>query len=210
LTIGYGDDYGDDYGNPTPSNVPDPSYYSDLITSQYQNSPKLMAWMGELLQKVEDVTVLLQAMDYYFDIDNATGAQLDIVGQIVFGNKNARTVNFQPSGGVSPVLDDSTFRLLLKAKIIQNHWDGRTQSLYDAWQSLFPGGTIIINDSQDMTCVITMAGTFSSIIQDLINNGYIVPRPQGVLYTYGFATLPFFGCDREDAFIAGCDVGNIV
>jgi hypothetical protein len=200
---GYGDTYGSEYGNP----IGGVESYLKLISSQYQTSPKFLALLQEAVQLVEDANAVLSEMDtVFFDIDTAFGSQLDRIGEIIGAG---RTVSFQPSGGISPVLDDGTYRVLLKAAIIRNQWDGKIESLYSAWQTLFPGGKIIVNDSQNMSAVITVSGSFTSIIQDLINNGYIVPRPEGVLYSYGFGTLPFFGFDRNDSFISGFDTGNL-
>jgi hypothetical protein len=47
-------------------------------------------------------------------------------------------------------------------------------------------------------------------VQDLILQGYILPRPQGVLYIISFAVLPMFGVDRYDAYVAGFDGGHFV
>ncbi len=167
---------------------------------------KFLSFLSEILQKISDVTSTAGGMiNYYFDLDTAVGVQLDTIGQVV---GQIRTVRFQPSNGISPILDDDTYRLLLRAKIAQNSWDGKVESLYAIWQGLFPGGRIVISDSQNMSAVITLSGSFNSIITDLINNGYIVPRPQGVLYNFGFNNLPYFGFDRDDAFISGVDTGH--
>jgi hypothetical protein len=201
---GYGDNYGEDYGNAL--SLPVESYLK-LVSSQYQLSPKFMAHLSSILEKLEGVTDLVDSMSVaFFDLDTAVGPQLDILGEII---GRGRDVSFQPSGGISPVLDDDNYRLLLKAKIAQNSWDGKVGYLYDIWTLLFPGGKILINDSQNMSAVITMSGSFSTLIQELIENEYIVPRPQGVQYTYGFGDLPFFGFDRDDAYISGFDTGNI-
>ncbi len=111
--------------------------------------------------------------------------------------------------GSSPVLDDETYRLLIKAKIAQNQWDGTIDSLYFIWKSLFPTGGIVIADNQNMTATIYLSGGFSSIVQDLIVNGYIVPRPEGVLYTYVFAELPVFGFgEHNTSYVAAWGVGK--
>lgn len=180
-------------------------YYLGLLTSEYRNSPKLNAFLTVLLKKFQDVSQLFMAMDMAWDLDNAAGPQLDQLGTQIGAS---RTVGFQPSGGVSPILDDPTYRIYLEAVVAANHWDGTIDSLYSVWQNLFPGGSIIIEDNQNMTANIVLTGSFSSIIQDLITNGYIVPRPEGVLYTYSFGTLPAFGFDRSDSFVAGFDVGH--
>jgi hypothetical protein len=73
---------------------------------------------------------------------------------------------------------------------------------------LFPGGKIVLNDGQNMSCTILLSGSFTSIATDLINNDLIVPRPEGVLYNITFATLPVFGFDENNANVAGFDTGK--
>lgn len=200
-TLGWG--YGG-YSN-EPIEVLPVGYYKNLLTSEYKNSPKLNQFLQVLLNKITDITTALVKLEAILYIDNATGVWLDYIGQI---QNVSRTVPFQPSNGVSPVLDDNTYRLLIKATIAQNNWDGSIDSLYGVWQFLFPGGKILIADQQNMTVEIIIGGTFSSIIQDLITNGMIVPRPEGVLYNYVFGTLPLLGFDLNDSFIAGFDLGH--
>lgn len=180
-------------------------YYIKLITSQYQSSPNFLNSLQSILNVMSDLFGLFCQMDADCDLDNAVGAQLDIIGKIIGAN---RTVGFQPTGGVSPILDDTTYKIYLKAKIAQNTWNGQTASLYTIWQVLFPGGRITIQDNQNMTATIFVSGSFTSIIKDLISNGYIVPRPEAVLYNITFATLPIFGFDLNNTFIAGFDVGH--
>ncbi len=181
------------------------AYYLSLVTSQYRLSPNFNQWLFLAMQPIDDLTNALADYSSSFDLDYAVGQQLDWNG-ILIGC--SRTVGFEPSDGVSPVLDDNTYRILLKARIAWNQWDGKIASMYPIWKSLFSSGTIIVHDNQDMTATIILAGTFTSIIQDLITNGYIIPRPEGVQYTYSFGTLPIFGADENNAFIAGADLGH--
>lgn len=196
------------YGNSPIENLP-LGYYQNLVTHQYllPSSPKLTKFLQMMLKKFDDVSQVLVRLDTSLDLDLAVGAQLDMLGAVVAAN---RTVGFQPRAGVSPILDDTTYRLYIKAKIAQNQWDGTLPSLYPIWASLFPSGSIIIIDNQNMTADITLKGAFTSIIQDLITNGYIVPRPEGVEYTYLFGTLPFFGFGSSPGFIAGFGEGHWV
>lgn len=205
---GYGSGgYGQADGGPI-YNLP-LSYYVDLLTSQYKLAPKLNAWVAALLGPMVDATDCLSSFNESFDLDTAVGAQLDILGELITGNPNARTVPFQPSGGVSPVLTDDTFRLLLRATEAINHWDGLVSSLQPIWQSLFSGGRITIIDNQNMSATVLLSGGFSSIVQDMITHGMIVPHPEAVEYTYTFSTLPMFGFSTEDtAFIAGWNTGK--
>ena len=180
-------------------------YYLSRITSEWRNSPKFMAFLTVLLKKFDDVSQCQVQMDQAFDLDNAIGAQLEILGSIVGAS---RTVAFQPSGGVSPTLDDVTYRILIKATAGKNQWDGTIDSLQAIWAVLFPTGRIVIADNQNMTATIFLTGTFSSIVKDLILNGYIVPQPETVRYNYIFTTLPAFGFDLNNEFVAGFDVGH--
>lgn len=200
-TAGYGTG---GYGNAPIETLPI-GYYIDLLTSQYRNSPKLNALLYVLLKKFDDVSQVLVKLDTALDLDSAKGVQLDLLGQIAAA---PRIVTFQPSGGVSPVLDDTTYRIYIKAKIAQNQWDGTIGSLQAIWRQLFSTGNIIVADNQNMTATIFLTGVFTSIVQDLITNGWIVPRPEGVLYTYSFTTLPAFGFGDAPGFIAGFGEGH--
>lgn len=189
-----------------PITAPPLSYYLNLFTSQYKTAAKLQAWQTVLLQPFSDIMSCAQQITAAYDIDTAIGVQLDVLGQII-GAK--RTVSFQPSMGVSPILDDSTYRLLLYAKRAINTWNGKILSLYPLWQTLFPGGSIVFIDNQNMTATVVLAGTFSSIQSDLIQNDLIIPRPETVLYKYVVApSLPLFGSDSNNAYIAGADIGH--
>lgn len=185
------------------------AYYLSLPTSQYKTKPKFMAFLQLLLTPFNDCATLACNMFRYFDIDLAIGPQLDLIGQIV---GQSRTVDFNPTNGSSPTLQDGDYRVLLKATIIKNTWDGTKQSLYTAWTNLFTDGFISIVDNQDMTMTINLSGNFSSVIQDLITNGYIVPRPAGVLITNqtvaALGTLPVFGYGVESSYIAGYGTGK--
>lgn len=180
-------------------------YYLDRLTSQYSAAVNFDKWMLTVLSIANDISTCLQSITPAFDLDYAVGVQLDILGVIA---GVGRIVNFQPSGGISPILDDVTYRLLIRATLANNQWDGRIGSLYSIWSTLFPGGHITIEDNQNMTANIILTGTFSSIIQDLITHDLIVPRPQAVQYFYLLGDLPFFGFDLNNQFIAGWDVGK--
>lgn len=180
-------------------------YYNSKLTSEYNQATKFHKWLLLCLGILDDISNCLASIQTSFDLDFAVGVQLDVLGQLI---GMSRTVPFQPNNSISPILDDDTYRLLLQATIANNQWDGTIGSLYPLWNNLFPGGQIAILDNQNMTATIILTGGFSSIIQDLITNGMIVPRPQAVEYTYEFGNIPFFGFDLNNAFIAGFDTGK--
>ena len=205
------------YGNQPLETLPI-GYYQALLTSQYANSVKLKALLKMLLQKFDDVSQCLVKMNTAQDLDIAVGAQLDQKGDVA---QASRVLPFQPSFGVSPVLDDATYRIYIKAKIAQNQWDGTIGSLYSIWASLFPTTHIVIADNQNMTATLFIGGLPSTLLIDMIcghavngaasgvvQNGLIVPRPEGVEYLFDLGELPAFGFDLNNAFVAGFDVGK--
>ena len=194
--------------------------YKNLITSQYQNSTKFMAWIEVNLDYLDKIIELMNSteispigspafIDFInaFDIDYAVGIQLDILGIIIGQN---RIIDFEPTGysPASNILEDEDYRILLKAKIIKNHWKGSIQGLYSVWSILIPGSQIVIIDNQDMSMTVGIYGNFSLTVRDLITHGYIVPKPEAVQINYFFGTLPVFGYGIQNSFVAGYNFGN--
>lgn len=162
------------------------SKYLNLITSEHKTKPKFMSWLNIALGYVDDAENASSSIIPAFDLDNAIGVQQDILGQIV---GISRILSFQPSDGSSPVLDDDTFNLILRAKIAQNQWDGTTKGILDTWNNVLPGLNLYIADNQDMSMNAIVTGTSTLLQQNLIANGYIVPKPQGVSIQYEFEDL---------------------
>jgi hypothetical protein len=158
--------------------------YLDIVTSQHRNKARFMAWLTATLEIGDDIYNLIGEIDTDFDIDSAVGDQLDTLGEIV---GVGRFLNFQPSGSISPVLEDEDYRFVIKSKIAKNQWDGTIPGLYQIWDIVFPAIPIRIQDNQDMTYeVLFVSQSFTDLQQELISNGYIIPRPEGVLCTYDF------------------------
>lgn len=78
-------------------------YYLNLIPSQYRLQPKFMKWLEAGIQKLQDSNSTAQEIISNFDLDTATGVQLDIIGKLI---GRSRQLDFQPRADVSSVLDD--------------------------------------------------------------------------------------------------------
>jgi hypothetical protein len=178
--------------------------YLDLITSQYKNSPKFQAWVECLLTPFVDTQELAENLYTYFDIDTAFGKQLDMLGEII-GAK--RLLPFQPTID-NPLLDDNTYRFLLKAQILKNFWDGTNQDIYDKWDILFNDLAISLKDNQDMTITVIFIGELSQLKKEMIEYGMIVPKAQGVRMFYSFSIPPLFSYDQDTEYFKGYDEGN--
>lgn len=155
--------------------------YLDNITSQHRDKPKFIAWISRSLTIVDHAYMTIKSIDSNFDIDNSIGKQLDVLGTII-GRK--RLLTFQPLNGHDPVLDDATYRLVLKAKIAMNMWDGTIPQIYEIWGNIFKDIGLQIQDNQDMSFNAYITGYVNQIRQDLIQHGYIVPKPEGVRVNY--------------------------
>lgn len=156
------------------------SAYQDLITSEHKGKPKYMATVTALLQSSNDIFELGVYIDDYFDLDEATGAQEDVLGQIV---GQSRQLPFELVTTGSSVLDNEEYRTLLKAKIAKNLWKGGISDLEDTWQNLF-GERIKIKDNQDMSIEVQLVNVNTAALHELILKGMIVPKPQSVRIGY--------------------------
>jgi hypothetical protein len=197
--------FGEGDFSPTPIYTLGISYYLALFTSQYQLCVNYLAWAQSAFQKMEDVSNAMNLFEVDFDPDYAVGVQLDTAGLIA---GISRTVPFQPSGGVSPVLDDTTYRLLIKARLSRKRFDGKLATLLSIFEDLFPGSQMVVIDEQNMSATLSFTGIFSSIVRDLITNDLIIPRSETVQYNYVFNEAPIFGFSETlGSIISGFDSG---
>ncbi len=142
------------------------SDYTALVTTEHRDKPRFMATLGALVQPLVDQMNVLQSMPGKFDLDNAVGVQLDDVGLWVGVSRKIRTPltgiyfsfdvaglgfdqgiwkgPFDPDTGLT-VLDDDTYRLVIRAKIGANHWDGTLASSAAILNSIFgnPSGDLV-------------------------------------------------------------------
>lgn len=208
--------------------------YSALITSEHQTKPKFVAAIQALTAGFADGLGSEASVIINYDLDAAVGNQLDLIGQWV-GIPRQITVPltgvyfawdtagvgwdfgswqgpYDPTSGLASLPDDA-YKLLIRAKIGANHWDGTVPSLLILLNQAFQGsGSLVFAiDNQDMTMTIGVAGAIpTNIIVGLLRGGYLVPKPSGVAINYlvtSAAGAPIFGWDVASPSIAGWDVG---
>ena len=229
-------------------------YYKRLVTSEYRSSTRFMSMVQKLVNYGLDIDDSINNMLLAFEVDNASTAQLDILGSIV---GTSRQLSFEPSaaaigevicpspaemasGEIYPIiytptpdkhastqlltgyppaemgegnlLDDDVFRLMIKARIIQNTWKGTINELYELWSSVM--GTdkkLLIEDLQDMSYNIVLQGDYSQLEEELIVHAYVIPKPQGVrinvltfvstdglpLFSYDYNTMRYSGYESH-------------
>jgi hypothetical protein len=209
--------------------------YVALLPSEHADKPLFTSALKALVQGFVDELNAEIAIATGFDIDTAVGAQLDQIALWVGVNRflslpitgvyfsfDTAGVGWDqgiwklatdPSTGISALPDDS-FRILIKSKIVANHWDGTTPGLMSIINYVFAsavGTFIFVYDNQDMSMNVVITGVaLSPVNYALLTQGHIVPTPAGVLVNYitGSGGSPLFGFDASSPYIAGFDTGT--
>lgn len=136
--------------------------YLDLITAFHRGKPKFSAMVDAVSRCFVGAQDSYGRMVPAYDLDDAVGVQLDAVGEWVGISRNVRTPlegvyfsldsaglgfeqgvwqgPFDPDTGITS-LDDETYRVLIRAKIGANHWDGTLESSAAILNSIFSAGT---------------------------------------------------------------------
>lgn len=150
-------------------------HYLAMITSEHRDKSKYILMLTALLRPSDDIFSLGISIDDEFDIDLAMGSQEDMLGEVA---DIKRLLPYQPASQPSPVMDNETYRAMIKARIARNLWKGNVESMEDVWQTLF-GTRIVIQDNQDMTITVTL-DSYPRTLQENIIHGLIIPKPQSV------------------------------
>lgn len=179
--------------------------YPPLIISEHANAARYMATVDLLTRPLFASQIFARALVSAFDLDSASGTQLDQIGLWVGQSRyldvpiTGAWFSFDTSGvgfdqgvwkgpydattGVTR-LADAQYRLLLKARIAANHWDGTRRGAVEAWAVMFDGTGVsfAIQDNQDMTIniLVTSDHTLDAATRALITGGYLGIKPAGV------------------------------
>lgn len=178
--------------------------YLNLITSEHRDKPNYIATITAGVSPLLKIQEVLLGLSEDFTVDLAIGNQLDAVGEWVGRSRRVAIPltgvyftwddtaatgwesgiwksNFDPDSGLS-LLPDDQYRVLIKAKIAANNWDGSIPGAYVVWQQAFGiGSQIAIQDSQNMSFIVAMFGfPLDAVSFALLTGGYIPLKPEGV------------------------------
>ena len=189
--------------------------YKQLLILQYSDKEKAVAEINVLIRTWSKVFDLFNSFFDEFDIDQAFGDRLDIIGRIVGVNRivedgilkkyfgfsgitNALTFGkgtffdlFKDAIYTDTELNDTQFRFFIKAKIAKNTTsaymvnDDRI-SLQKTIRFLFSDRAFII-DRQDMTLDLYVDVDFPAEDFLLLTVLNLLPKPQGVRYSQFFS-----------------------
>ncbi|GHE69844.1 hypothetical protein GCM10019059_31960 [Camelimonas fluminis] len=209
--------------------------YLGLITSFHRGQPRFTATVEALVTPLAGGQAFLGHMPQDFDLDDAVGVQLDVVGEWVGRSRyielDLENVwfsfdlsglgfdqgvwqgKYDPTTGLT-ALDDDNYRLLLRAKIAANSWDGTVPGAKRAFDIMFEGtGTLVfVQDNHDMTMTIGVSGAVpNALFLAILAGGYIPLKPEGVRIAYYDITSidggPMFGFDSSSPYLTGFDAG---
>ena len=176
----------------TPHIVSDYSrYLANLLIIQYNSKSRAKATIESLGAMFPDELIL--AVRDGFNLETATGKQLDILAKYIGAERGYTDLNNQKQ-----VLNDEEFRVLLKLKIIFNTGNATLYGLETSLYNLFETGIRVV-ENLDTYGNQTMSLTYY-IRSDWANVGLaavqqkILPHPTGVGYTYNLAAREkYFG-----------------
>lgn len=211
------------------------SEYTDRITSEHADKPKFVALVDGITLDVSSIRNMELGLVDKFDLELAIGAQLDIIGEWVGISRNVNTSisgvyfsfdtpglgfdqgvwkgPFDPDTGIT-VLPDDTYRILIRAKIGANRWDGTMPGWKAIIDQVFaPETNIFVQDNGDMTMTVVVAGVIpSALFLALLTGGYLPLKPEAIGIAYYLVTSvpgsPVFGFDTQNDFISGFDSGS--
>lgn len=176
--------------------------YTNLIIEQHADKPNFLAAVSATLQPfVDSLNAIQNLVATKFDLDTATGAQLDVLGQWIGLPRSLRlpiqgvffafdipglgfdqgvwSSPLNPSDGII-TMDDGSYRLMLKARVAMNTWDGSLGDANAKLSAIF-GTAISLRDNFDMSETFLISGnTLSQLFLSLVQQGYIQMRPATV------------------------------
>ena len=143
-----------------------------------------------------DLGNMIEAYLVDFDLDNAVGTQLEFLAALM-GVERKIPVSIEGSDGT---LTDDDLRLLIRARIAINTWDGTNAGIADVLRDVFGQYNVSFVDMPELNgeeqtsepngSVMTMRyiirGKFTPIQTDMVKGDLIFPRPSGVHVFFTF------------------------
>lgn len=223
-------DYPVDFTSPIGN---DSETYLELITSWHRGRPRFEQVVDKSTEPLRGLQTFLGHVPQDFDLDEAIGAQLDVVGEWVGRSRwikipipNIFFAFDDPVRGLDKGiwfgiydfqwgierLDDDTYRQLLYAKIAANNWDGRVETADNALRTILKESedtNLYIEDRMDGSMLFGVSQKIPSVLMlMLFSAGYVPLNPGGVITYYVVNSVnntPNFGFDVSNDSVAGFD-----
>lgn len=180
------------------------SKYTDLITNYHAGKPKFFDHIDLSTRPLIDVSTATSGLVSAFDIDSAVGDQLDILGKWIgvdravaapisgiFLEWDTERVGWDQGVWLGPYqssdattyLSDDTYRIVLKARIGINNWNGQNGTLPTILETALAGTGIkmIVVDNQDMTITVLI----------VVDPDYLMQETDRLIFDSGMNRGPF-------------------
>ncbi len=193
--------------------------YTALVTSEHQQ-PNFLATVALTANAIADIVALEQELPALFDLDSAIGSFLDVDGQWIglartvggiflinfFGfADDASALGFgeltDPSAGgrfvelgedttSTATLADPEYRTVLRAKILQNDWDGGLAEFEAALADVI-GIPVTTIDPGTRVVMMKPSAAIDAVLQQLLTGYDLIPRAASVRYQFVFPTTGY-------------------
>ncbi|MBS0893945.1 DUF2612 domain-containing protein [Tatumella sp. JGM130] len=215
------------------------SVYTEKITNYHASKPLFVQHVDLSTRPLIDINTSVKSLITAFDVDTAVGKQLDIIGEWVGRTRVVSQVisgvyfsldtdslgfdqgvwqgPYDPDTGFTS-LSDETYRIILKAKIAINNWNGQNGTLPDILDNALSGSGVSMQvvDNQDMSISILILPEieFANVSLELIEaikQGYLTVKAAGVRVKE--MVMPsdgsrLFAFDSDTQYLAGFDQGS--
>lgn len=209
--------------------------YTKLIAGAHVDKPKYVEWVWFLTEIFAEQRRRLRKLVDDFDLDTAVGKQLDAIGVRVgitrnlpvtltgiyfaFDDVNGKGFDYgvwkgrYDDGSATTVLDDETYRNVIRAKIMMNHFSGKNEDLQAFIASIAESFGIdpalfFVHDNMDMTVQVGMnQSDVPPVVWELLTRRIIDVIAAGVGMDF-ISNTTYFGLDMETAVVSGMDEGD--
>ncbi|QEO57549.1 DUF2612 domain-containing protein [Francisella marina] len=183
--------------------------YTDLIILQYSDKPKALGEISLYSQKGAELYNLIKDFLNAYDLDIATGEQLDVIGRIVGINRTLENgtpviyfgyTGYQNTGGyysnvpylyyggrryTSSQLTDDDFRFVIRCKIAKNFAraylsDGEFKQGMQSLYSFVFKNECVVRDHKDMTFSLIVSDNVTQEQIRIMSELDLFIRPMGV------------------------------
>jgi hypothetical protein len=186
--------------------------YSKRLILQYSDKPKAVGEVTARIESISNIFSLFNSFSEEFDLDQAYGHRLDIIGKIVGINRivqnaipkayfgwddgiapNPKTFGkgklfdiFYDAGYTSTQLDDEQMRSFIRAKIAKNITSAfmASDDRVTLQQTIMTlfNSNAYVVDNYDMSLTIYIDSEYDIDELQLLNSQDLIPKPQGVRY----------------------------
>jgi len=169
-------------------------YYADLLIIQYNGKPKASATIKTMVNIILQNGILLDVLDA-FNPETCVGKQQDILGKWIGVDR------YYLGDGLTQILNDDDYRIILNFKAISNALDMSCSSIDNILYEFFGDNVICTTDNNLRIFYLVTEEYFN--ISSILLQKKVLPKPLGVAIGgivknkiwFGFSTYETFNKD---------------